>query len=31
MMMLMEYDVMLFYIYVLTDVIDEFPLSVKET
>jgi hypothetical protein len=31
MMMLMDYDVMLFDIYVLTDVIDEFPLSVQDT
>jgi hypothetical protein len=31
MMMLMDYDVMLFDIYVLTDVIDKFPLSVQDT
>jgi hypothetical protein len=31
MMMLMDYDVMLFDFYVLTDVIDEFPLSVQDT
>jgi hypothetical protein len=31
MMMLMDYDVMLFDIYVLTYAIDEFPLSVKDT
>jgi hypothetical protein len=31
MMMLMDYDVMLFDIYVLTDAIDEFPLSVQNT
>jgi hypothetical protein len=31
MMMLMDYDVMLIDIYVLTDSIDEFPLSVQDT
>ena len=31
MMVLMDYDVMLFDIYVLEDVIDEFPLSVENT
>jgi hypothetical protein len=31
MMMLMGYNVMLIDIYVLTDVIDEFPLSVQNT
>jgi len=31
MMMLMDYDVMLWDIYVLTDAIDEFPLSVPDT
>jgi hypothetical protein len=30
-MMLMDYDVMLFDIFVLKDVIDEFPLSVQDT
>jgi hypothetical protein len=29
--MLMDYDVMLFDIYVLIDVIDTFPLSVQDT
>jgi hypothetical protein len=31
MMMLMDYDFMLFDIYVLTDAIDEFSLSVQDT
>jgi hypothetical protein len=31
MMMLMDYDVILFDIYVLIDVIDEFPLIVQDT
>ena len=31
MMMLMDYDVMLFDIYVLKYTIDEFPLSVQDT
>jgi hypothetical protein len=31
MMMLMDYDVMLFDIYVLTDVIDKLPLSLQDT
>ena len=31
MMMLMDYDVMLLNFYVLTDVIDKFPLSVQDT
>jgi hypothetical protein len=31
MMMLMDYDVMLFDIFVLKYVIDDFPLSVQET
>jgi hypothetical protein len=31
MMMLMDYDVMLFDIYVLINAIDKFPLSVKDT
>jgi len=30
-MMLMDYDIMLFDIYLLTDAIDEFPLSVQDT
>jgi hypothetical protein len=30
-MMLMDYDVMLFDIYVLIDSIDKFPLSVQDT
>jgi hypothetical protein len=30
-MILMDYDLCCFNIYVLIDVIDEFPLSVKET
>jgi hypothetical protein len=31
MMMLMDYDVIFFDIYVLIDVIDEFPMSVQDT
>jgi hypothetical protein len=31
MMILMNYDVKFFDIYVLIDVIDEFPMSVKDT
>jgi hypothetical protein len=31
MMMLMDYDVMLIDIYLLTDSIDDFPLSVQDT
>jgi hypothetical protein len=31
MMMLMDYDIMLFDIYVLINFIDEFPLSVQYT
>jgi hypothetical protein len=31
MMMLMDYDIILFDIYVLTYVIDEFPISVQDT
>jgi hypothetical protein len=31
MRMFMDYDVRLFDIYVLTNAIDEFPLSVKDT
>jgi hypothetical protein len=30
-MVLMDYDVMLFDIFVLTDTIDKFPLSVQDT